>query len=313
MQDNNKTLIKGGFMNKHICVFVLLSICAFANVTTFVPVEDVYISTFGGGEGLNTFMKFNISSLAAGNTIDSVFLNVFVYYIAANWDGDANFWNVNDQTWTEATSANTLWVRPTSNLTNQASGFGTAMGWDRSVDLKQIFLTDYGASNTFCSIKIKDPDDPTTTPPPGSWPFDRDDTLGVGNRVFNEHIYFYPHEFVNGPPILTVFYTPAGSVGEQIKEDASENFLRASPNPFSTRIDFRYMIPDSRLQDKKFSLRVYDASGKLVRDLSSNLASAILNHGSVVSWDGTDDTGERVSPGVYLICIPGQRIKVIKL
>ncbi len=293
-------------MKKPICFLVMSSAFLVAAVTTFTPSDDVYILTFGGGEGWNTFMKFNISALPAGNTIDSVFLTVFAYQINGNWDGDANFWNVHDQAWTEATSANTLWVRPTSDSTNQSSGFCTAVGWNRSVDLKQIFQADYSTGNTFCSIKIKDPDDVTFNPPPNSWPYDRDDTLGLGNRAFGFTAFFYPHEYVNGCPVLFVFYTPGGKIEEISKVEAGSRRLGAYPNPFTTKLDIRYTTQDTR--SKSHGLRVFNAAGRLVKQFN-HLTNLPFNQ---VFWDGTDNGGEPVNPGVYFICLSSERIKVIK-
>ena len=48
--------------------------------------------------------------------------------------------------------------------------------------------------------------------------------------------------------------------------------------------------------EKKVSLRIFDASGKLVRILVEKAMPAGWH--SVV-WDGTNDSGNRVSAGVY--------------
>jgi len=311
---------------KNFLLFLLPLVFLMADEVILSPIEDVYISTFGGGEGLNTFMKFDISTIPAGYTIDSVFLSVFVYQVNANWDGDADFWNVNDQTWTEATSANTLWVRPTSDLTSQASGFGTVNGWTKSVDLKQIFLTDYNVSNTFCSIKMKDPDDPTFMVPPGSMPFDRDETLGMGNRVFGQHIYFYPHEYVNSPPWLTVYYTTGGKVEEEKTRNMNNKNLKIGiyPNPFRNHCVIKYQIPnpkhpknsniqipnDSEIRNSQseISLKIYDATGRQVKQFN-DLTNCSFNQ---IVWSGSDDSGRKLSSGIYFVCFEEGDFRLIE-
>jgi galactose oxidase-like protein/flagellar hook capping protein FlgD len=66
-----------------------------------------------------------------------------------------------------------------------------------------------------------------------------------------------------------------------------------APNPFhsSTAIHF-----DSN-HSGHVALRIYDVRGRLVRMLLSGFRPAGSN---AVSWDGRDDTGKRVSAGVYL-------------
>jgi hypothetical protein len=70
-------------------------------------------------------------------------------------------------------------------------------------------------------------------------------------------------------------------------------FLQAWPNPFNpvTTIGFELDVRGPA------SLRIYDASGRLVKTLENGLFDAGL-HEAV--WNGTGDAGQRVSSGVYL-------------
>jgi hypothetical protein len=60
-------------------------------------------------------------------------------------------------------------------------------------------------------------------------------------------------------------------------------------------------------------LKVYDISGRLVRDLSG-LSSVIGNQLSV-SWDGRDEAGNVLAPGVYFIQdeVSDQMAKMVKV
>jgi len=271
------------------------------------PSEDVFIHTFGGGLGANLFLKYDISSVPGGDVIDSVFLTPFVWQIATNWDGDANFWNVNDQTWTGSDSSRLIWGLPTSDSTHQASGFATAIGWTKSVDLKDIFLTDYNAGHTYCSIKIKDPDDRTFMPQPGTYPINSNDTLILGSILDSGFVFMYPSEYPNAPPWLVVHHHLVGIAETQISAD--ELSVQVCPNPFRKETQIRYMIHDTRDRIQDFSLEIYDVSGHLVKEF--NLQSEICNLQSV-KWQGTDNADRPVPVGVYFCKMTVEERTVVK-
>lgn len=67
-----------------------------------------------------------------------------------------------------------------------------------------------------------------------------------------------------------------------------------SPNPFSATTSVRFATP----VDAPVTVRVHDVSGRLVRTL---LSSRMEPGEHRVTWDGRDDEGRRVSPGVYFV------------
>lgn len=277
-----------------LMIVPLLGVGSLHAQAILVPVEDVFFYTFGGGQGCNTFLKYDITSVPSGRIIDSVFLTPYVYLINGGWNGNMDFWNVNDQDWSESDSCNLIWNLPTSDLTHQAGGFGTAVGWTQSVDLAAIFLTDYDIGNTYCSIKMKDPDEMTSVPMPGSYPLDYDDSLMVGDRAIGAigYIVFYPHEWVNGPPWLTVFYHAVGVSEEQGRMAALT--LNVYPNPFKQMTDISF----GNLQHaESIELKIYDISGGLIKNLLRPTPYALLP--TVVSWNGRDASGKQSPPGVY--------------
>ncbi len=76
------------------------------------------------------------------------------------------------------------------------------------------------------------------------------------------------------------------------------------PNPFRRVTAIRFSIGDIQMQDARskkqdISLKIYDVSGRLVKDF--NLQSEIFNMQSSVVWNGTDDLGRRVPAGVYFV------------
>ncbi len=284
----NKTIVISLFA-------VVLLPTAEATQITLKPVDDVFIRLFGGGEGCVAFVKFNITSVPPGQTVDSVIIQGYVWSVATNWDGDAKFFNVNSQTWQESDSAALLHRISVSDSTHQASGFGQTTGWTRSVDVKTIFLRDYNASRIFCSFKIRDPDDRTMQPMPGALANDCTDTLAVGNRATRQHIYFYPHEYTADTSRiirLVVYYqgTDISTSSSSIKNNIMK--IDVSPNPFAKKTFIRYRIADGRPQ-----LKIYNASGRLIRSFSLATCSSLL---TTIAWDGKDDSGQNVAPGVYI-------------
>ena len=91
------------------------------------------------------------------------------------------------------------------------------------------------------------------------------------------------------------YFLPANltSVQKVTAQNTKGNTLSQNyPNPFNARttIDFD-LISDQRLQ-----IIIYSLSGNQVRNLANSTFSAGKNS---VSWDGTDDAGNKVNSGLY--------------
>jgi flagellar hook assembly protein FlgD len=69
---------------------------------------------------------------------------------------------------------------------------------------------------------------------------------------------------------------------------------QAYPNPFNPTTNIEFSIPKSC----DVRLEIYDLSGKIVR----RLIDGVRYEPGVykVTWDGTDDHGNRVASGVYI-------------
>jgi FlgD Ig-like domain/Trypsin len=65
------------------------------------------------------------------------------------------------------------------------------------------------------------------------------------------------------------------------------------PNPFNPSTTIRYLVPDERV----INLRIYDATGRFVRDLLRSERVSAGRHD--VEWDGRDEAGRSVPTGVY--------------
>lgn len=79
---------------------------------------------------------------------------------------------------------------------------------------------------------------------------------------------------------------PATGVKESPKAGpATLPGLQVTPNPFNDRVEFALPPAGGALR-----VRVYDNSGRVVRDLGT---------ASSLTWDGRDESGRKVAPGVY--------------
>jgi C1A family cysteine protease/type 1 fimbria pilin len=87
--------------------------------------------------------------------------------------------------------------------------------------------------------------------------------------------------------------------------------LSTVPNPMETSAKITYSLPGSR----RVSLTVHDVQGRTVRTLVDRFLEA-GTHSEV--WDSRDDSGRRVSPGIYFVRLEGgkkavhQRVVLVK-
>lgn len=158
------------------------------------PDQDAHYALSGTGRGFRSALKFDISSIPQGATIKAVELNAFILGAGMNWNGNVDFYNLNNQVWTELDPADSLQNSFFSDSTHQDSLFGNVnTGWTRSVDLTNIFMRDYNQKNNYCTVFMVDPDDQNALFTPGTPLFDRD-SLVVGDDSGDSSISFYSSE-----------------------------------------------------------------------------------------------------------------------
>jgi hypothetical protein len=95
---------------------------------------------------------------------------------------------------------------------------------------------------------------------------------------------------------ITGFLIPDATAAPTAPADAAPaklTLLQNSPNPFNPTTALRFGLPAA----EKVSLRVYDASGRLVRDLMKDRQLGAGFHEAV--WDGRDEGDRSVSSGIY--------------
>ena len=97
-----------------------------------------------------------------------------------------------------------------------------------------------------------------------------------------------------GPATITVVSTTGLSVAVDPSPVHAYRLYQNTPNPFNPATTIHYELP-ARVPMR---LSVYDASGRLVRELVRSVAHPAGRYGR--RWDGRDDHGRVVPSGVYL-------------
>jgi hypothetical protein len=91
--------------------------------------------------------------------------------------------------------------------------------------------------------------------------------------------------------------------------------LQVFPNPVKGNLTVKYQIPNNKYQmntKSQMSLKIYDATGRLVRSYSLPSAYSIVP--SVITWRGDDGVGRSVPAGVYFIELrSGEENKIEKI
>jgi hypothetical protein len=100
----------------------------------------------------------------------------------------------------------------------------------------------------------------------------------------------------------TKWYGPVSAMISDTKP-----FLSISPNPFTTLVNVKCHMPGER---EYITLHIYNVSGRLVKSFS--LLSPHSSPITKVSWDGTDNNGEKVPPGAYFIHVKAGDYKETK-
>lgn len=98
-----------------------------------------------------------------------------------------------------------------------------------------------------------------------------------------------------GYDIVTIKCVQGGGVQESPLPEAARTVLLATPNQFRTSTTIR--LPP--VAGPRARLRVRDVTGRLVRTLEAG--SYAPSAAGTVVWDGSDDAGCRLPPGIYTI------------
>lgn len=88
--------------------------------------------------------------------------------------------------------------------------------------------------------------------------------------------------------------TGEGDISDPLNSIPSISLLQ---NPFTDRIRISYTL--GNVDPNVGQLHIYDAAGRMLKDLSSQLSD--IGHPSSVVWDGCDESKRRLPSGVYFV------------
>ncbi|MEO0189704.1 MAG: C25 family cysteine peptidase [candidate division WOR-3 bacterium] len=95
--------------------------------------------------------------------------------------------------------------------------------------------------------------------------------------------------------------------GEKLKMEGERLALNIYPNPFRSVLRISYAVCRNA---QEVGLRIYDITGRLVRDFSRLTTHDLQN--TEMTWDGSDDLGRRLPAGVYFIQLTTEDFKTVK-
>lgn len=250
---------------------------------------------------------FDAISVAIVDTVytipDTLVLTDTIYYwhvkavdIAMNESNWSDVWSFMIDTYPPSFSATTIWVDTsfqgpylvTSIITDALSGVDSAFlfyrfnekDWQavsmRSVDsLYEAEIPEAPDTNITIRYYLKAKDSATNT---------SSDPEGAPDSVYSFVVLVgIAEQYVSG--IMPTAFA------------LHQNF----PNPFTQSTVISYKIPASAVPyGSVVSLRIYDLTGRLVRTLVDEPQSP--SH-YTIHWDGIDNKGRRVTPGVYFYCL----------
>lgn len=140
--------------------------------------------------------------------------------------------------------------------------------------------------------------------------------LGTGQMVFSDDSESYLKECIIAGGKLFV-----GTLGKvvafehygtgihplQTERRKSPELLRNWPNPFHQSTSFRFHLDQADVLD----ISVYDLTGKKVKTISAKKHEAGSH---TLTWDGTNDSHQRVPSGIYMLRLTGRdRVKSIRM
>jgi hypothetical protein len=122
--------------------------------------------------------------------------------------------------------------------------------------------------------------------------YDRDNSPLPHEQIYDIGIDWNDNPWVScaSEGVAVVYDNPAG-VEKDIGSRAAGLRPQAFPNPFIDHVTLRFAPTASSRMDGS----VVDAAGRVVRALS------VPRGASSVTWDGRDDAGRELSPGVYFV------------
>jgi DNA-binding beta-propeller fold protein YncE len=140
--------------------------------------------------------------------------------------------------------------------------------------------------------------DPTNMNIINSWPTQRNPASGIA--IHDNYLYFSTNNNTGW------VYKAEGFTGiDETKEDNNIGMLNLYPNPFHGFVNFSLNIT----RNQTLQVDVFDLAGQLVKKIFKGKA---ITASYRLTWDGRNDGGNKVVPGVYLVRIENGNESTLK-
>jgi hypothetical protein len=194
-------------------------------------------------------------------------------------------------------------------------------GWDVtavSIDnttktVKLGLIADLGRPNSFGSL----PAELNGLTPLATLVFSKPAGYTVSIDTFStahpeRRLMFVHNDRTDERPVVRVI-EPVIATGVQVAAKASEGSLPTEydlslnyPNPFNPSTSFTLSLPEAA----DYRITIYNVAGQLVRSFSGHLGTGRHE----LTWDGTNDQGDRVATGIYFLSAQaGESSETIKM
>ena len=252
---------------------------------------DVYIYYYSALNAYNQkfLIKFNISSIPVGQTIDSAYLSIFIPTngISASWDNNTNIYRINNQTWVETDSVSALKEMTFTDIVSINDNFKDENSWSTTTDIGSMIQTEYDAGNTNVSFMLEDPDCNNTNQ--GNSAGGSSTVVYLGNST-NDYIYFYSKEYTTDTslrPYLNITYSSSDSTAPTYSENSTNSTLKGTDVLHALKLD------DETALDT-YIFRFDNGTGTLVNDSLVDISGTShwsnvtkgINHtiGTTIRW-----------------------------
>ncbi len=130
---------------------------------------------------------------------------------------------------------------------------------------------------------------------PNNPPIDVNEGLNTSDEMFLVYFHFLPYqsgdENLNLEDMTSNFYTV------QVQEFNKASSVKVYPNPFNHETTLSLAVTNAAVT----SLYIYDMRGQLVNKLLDK--APLVSGENQVVWNGTNEEGNQVSPGIYFYSI----------
>jgi len=244
--------------------------------TTTSQGTNVYYWEYLASQSAYQLPNYSFVASTSGDSVDGS--NPLTAYMVQARTATNQFWNSQPDS---GYSTDDLAPVAPAPFTGQYSGGATALHWNPNLEAD------------FAEYRLHRGLTPDFRPGPGNFVAALEDTGYLDPNATQPSYYKLAAVDSHGNISTYALLTPSGTVDVPSPRAVTRMWLAApTPNPVTTEAAFRFGIKATG----RVTLRIHDASGRVVREL---LSGALPAGEHTVRWDGRDAAGRTVAGGLY--------------